>query len=93
VGFGVTENYIFFTNCSKLSSSEMRIYILKIATGEIVAVDFTLPFEEPYITTLSSTSEGGIRIRLNEGESSYSLEEYVYYMTPEDIEIMASGLF
>ena len=86
VSYAVTDNFIFFTESyTKLSSSEMRVYVLNVATGEIIAVDFSLPFEEPYITTLSSTSEGGIRVRLNEGESSYSLEEYVYYMTPGDI--------
>ncbi|MCD7785347.1 MAG: hypothetical protein LUH18_07220 [Oscillospiraceae bacterium] len=94
VTYGVTDDFIFFTESyTKLSLPEMRVYVLEVATGDIIAVDFTLPFEEPYITTLASTSERGIRVRLNEEESSYSLEEYVYYMTPEDIEIMATELF
>lgn len=71
----------------------MRVYVINVSTGEIVAVDFTLPFEEPYITTLASTSDGGIRVRLNEGESSYSLEKYVFYMTPEDIAKVVAELF
>ncbi len=94
VTYGVTDDFVFFTESyTKLSSSEMRVYVLKITTGEIIAVDFTLPFDEMYITTLASTFEGGIKIRLNEGESSYSLEEYVYYMTSEDIAKIATELF
>ncbi|MCD7823721.1 MAG: hypothetical protein LUG86_06895 [Oscillospiraceae bacterium] len=85
VGFGVTDNCIFFMNYPDLSSSEMKLYVLKIETGEIVEADFSMPFEETHVSGLKSTSEGGIMVRLNEGESSYSLEEYVYYMTPEDI--------
>ncbi|MCD8107981.1 MAG: hypothetical protein LUE20_08495 [Oscillospiraceae bacterium] len=93
VSFGITNNCIFFTNCSELSSSEMKLYVLKIATGEIVAVNFPMPFDETHISNLKSTSEGGIRMRLNEGELSNSLEEYVYYMTPEDIARIATELF
>ncbi len=94
VTYGVTDKFVFFAESyTKLSSSEMRVYVVKVSTGEIIAVDFPMPFDETYITTLASTSEGGIRVRLNEGESSNSLKEYVYYMTQEDIARVATELF
>ncbi|MCD8006527.1 MAG: hypothetical protein LUF29_06065 [Oscillospiraceae bacterium] len=94
VGYVVTDNFIFFAEgYSQLSSSEMRMYVIRVATGEIVAIDFPIPYENTIISTISPTSDGGIMIAPNTGETVNTLSEYVYYISPENIVINATELF
>lgn len=94
VGYVVTDNFIFFAEgYSQLSSGEMRMYVIRVATGEIVAVDFPMPYENTFISTIMPTSDGGMMIAPNTGESVNTLEEYVYYISPENIVLMFTGLF
>ncbi|MCD7732806.1 MAG: hypothetical protein LUH56_05135 [Oscillospiraceae bacterium] len=94
VGYVVTDNFIFFAEgYSQLSSGEMRIYVIRVATGEIVAVDFPMPYENTFISTIMPTSDGGMMIAPNTGESVNTLEEYVYYISPENIVLMFTELF
>lgn len=94
VGYVVTEHFIFFAEgYSQLSSGEMRVYVIRVATDEIVAVDFPMPYENTFISTIMPTSDGGMMIAPNTGDSVNTLEEYVYYISPENIVLMFTGLF
>ncbi|MCD7823632.1 MAG: hypothetical protein LUG86_06450 [Oscillospiraceae bacterium] len=94
VGYVVTDNFIFFAEgYSQLSSAEMRMNVIRVATGEIVAVDFPMPYENTFISTIMPTSDGGMMIAPNVGESVNVLNEYVYYISTEDIVLMFTGLF
>lgn len=92
--YGVTDEYIFFTKShTQLDPPEVVLYILKTETGEIVKVNFPLPFEKAYISSLMSTSEGGIRLYLCDEESVNVMEAYYYYLTDETIASKVADLF
>ncbi|MCD7803570.1 MAG: hypothetical protein LUH03_00235 [Oscillospiraceae bacterium] len=94
VGYVVTDHFIFFAEgYSQLSSGEMRMYVIRVATGEIVAVDFPMPYENTFISTIMPTSDGGMMIAPNTGETVNTLEDYVYYISPENIVLMFTELF
>lgn len=94
VFYGVSDEYIFFTKSyTRLDPPEVGLYILKTETGEIVKVNFPLPFEKAYISSLMSTSEGGIRLYLCDEESVNVMEAYYYYLTDETIASKVADLF
>lgn len=89
IGFAISGDYIFYTkNYTALESSPLRLYVLNTSTEETTAVDFLLPIEKMYISSMFSLSGGGIMLQLCEGETVSVLNRYHYVLTAEAIEVL-----